>query len=67
MMYALIAISLGIGISTGGIHPQDDKHGAESMFFKEQVWSILKEECLRCHGADPERIRGGFRIDSRES
>ena len=67
MMYAWIAISFGLGISMSGIHPQEDLHGAESMFFREQVWSILEEECLRCHGADPERIRGGFRIDSRES
>ncbi len=67
MIQTSIAISFTAAIAMSGMQSQEDSHAADSMFFREQVWNILEDECLRCHGADPKRIRGGFRIDSREA
>ena len=35
-------------------------------FFETKVQPILKARCLKCHGDGP-KIRGGFRLDSREA
>ena len=35
-------------------------------FFRAKVQPILKARCLKCHGGEA-KVRGGFRVDSRES
>ncbi|MCH2161692.1 MAG: DUF1549 domain-containing protein, partial [Phycisphaerales bacterium] len=45
----------------------DDEHAANAAFFRESVWPVLQARCLRCHGGNPEKIRGEFRLDSREA
>ena len=67
MIHLSTVISFSIGIALSAVPPHEHSNTADSVFFKDQVWSILEEECLQCHGADPNRIRGGFRIDSRDS
>ncbi len=36
-----------------------------ALFFEQQVQPILQQNCLKCHGNDPERIRAGLRLNSR--
>ena len=45
----------------------DDEHIANAAFFRESVWPVIENRCLRCHGENPEKLRGAFRMDSRES
>ena len=35
-------------------------------FFEDRVRPILKARCLKCHGEGP-KVKGGFRLDSREA
>src|SRR5436189_5550430 len=37
----------------------------EKVDFERQVWPILDNRCIRCHG--PERPKSKFRIDSKEN
>ena len=43
----------------------DEELAAKASFFRESVWPVIEDRCLQCHGANPEKIRGEFRIDSR--
>lgn len=38
---------------------------AASEFFEKKVRPVLVEHCGKCHGADPRKIKGGLRLDSR--
>ena len=38
----------------------------QTSFFEKEVQPILKARCLKCHGEGP-KIKGGFRLDSREA
>jgi hypothetical protein len=33
-------------------------------FFERRIRPVLVEHCLKCHGGDPQKIKGGFRVDS---
>jgi hypothetical protein len=44
-------------------HAADD--GTE--FFEKKIRPILTAECYKCHSAEAQKIKGGFRIDSREA
>ncbi len=39
---------------------------AQLRFYESEVLPILTKHCVKCHGAGP-KIRGGFRLDSREA
>jgi hypothetical protein len=34
-------------------------------FFEKKVRPVLVEHCLKCHGADARKVKGGLRLDSR--
>jgi mono/diheme cytochrome c family protein len=36
-------------------------------FYEKQVLPVLKANCLKCHGDDPKKLRGGFALTSREA
>jgi hypothetical protein len=44
-------------------------YAAESdlQFFETKVRPVLVENCYKCHSVDSEKIKGGLRLDSRES
>jgi hypothetical protein len=44
--------------------PTNDPQGLE--FFEVRVRPILVDHCYKCHSAQSERVKGGFRLDSRE-
>jgi hypothetical protein len=62
---------------TFGLLPAWDDQAAEKYppsadsskvdFFRSRVEPILKVRCFKCHGGDPRRVRGNFRLDSREA
>src|SRR5687767_11009758 len=35
-------------------------------FFEKKIRPVLVENCYKCHSAESEKLKGGFRIDSRE-
>ena len=37
------------------------------LLFVNTIWPTLSESCLACHGDDPEKIKGGLDLNSRES
>ena len=64
---------LVIAISTGLLAVEAEPERPAKPFTREQlhlyeaeVKPILTKHCLKCHGAGP-KIRGGFRLDSREA
>ena len=67
------ACLLILAISTGSLAPGDEPDRAGRSFtteqlhlYQDEVKPILAKHCLKCHGEGP-KIRGGFRLDSREA
>src|SRR5438552_15797982 len=70
--FALAALAAGLFACTGGLtlrrsHAEDKKAEPAPQFTKEQVsfyekdvLPLLQKHCLRCHGNDPEKIKGGL-------
>jgi hypothetical protein len=42
----------------------EGREDADARFFRERVWPILKDHCLRCHGG--ERTRNNLDVSSRD-
>jgi hypothetical protein len=61
---ALLAIGLSpwpiVRAASPGFSPEQVE------FFRSKVQPILTSRCLKCHGGEA-KVRGGFRVDSRES
>ena len=65
---AVIAV-LGLGFSARGQQPDNPSKPfpAEAVrLYENEVRPILAKHCLKCHGEGP-KIRGGFRLDTREA
>ncbi|MES2793480.1 MAG: c-type cytochrome domain-containing protein [Planctomycetota bacterium] len=45
--------------------PADEIPAAEAKFFREEVFPLLKDSCLRCHGE--KKQSSGLRLDSRDA
>lgn len=43
----------------------NETHPSDAKFFREEVWPLLKESCLRCHGE--KKQSSGLRLDSRDA
>jgi mono/diheme cytochrome c family protein len=39
---------------------------ADVDFYEKEVRPVLAAHCLKCHGADEEKIKGGFSLATRE-
>src|SRR6516165_7364031 len=70
---AVAALSVGVLYAAVRTSAADDKPAADPKFTPEQValyekdvLPILKEHCLKCHGAE-EKIKGGLRLTSRQA
>ncbi len=68
-MYALTRRGLPLGLLLAVLLPAraqeaPDARGVE--FFEKKIRPVLVERCYRCHGADPGKVKGGFRLDTRE-
>ncbi len=40
---------------------------AQVSFYEKEVLPVLTQHCLKCHGADPEKIKGGFDLSTRKA
>src|SRR5262245_13617791 len=50
----------------GGKQPETKFTPEAVAFFEKEVQPILKAHCLKCHGDNPKKIRGGLRLTSRD-
>jgi cytochrome c553 len=51
----------GIGSVSGPITPEQEK------FFEDKIRPMLMTQCAKCHAQTAEKLRGGLRVDNRES
>src|SRR5689334_25173426 len=53
--------------TTAADPPADPKFTPEQVaFYEKEVLPVLKEHCLKCHGAE-EKVKGGLRLTSRKA
>jgi mono/diheme cytochrome c family protein len=71
-LLAAALLIAGVAFATGNLTPrvavaQDkSKFTPEQVaFFEKDVLPVLKQHCLKCHGADPEKIKGEFDLSTR--
>jgi hypothetical protein len=72
---ALTALAVGLFVCAPGFRSQaEDKKSepapkftaAQVSFYEKDVQPLLQKHCLRCHGADPEKIKGGLDLTTRK-
>jgi mono/diheme cytochrome c family protein len=75
-LFALAALLVGTGGLTSRRSPAaDDKKddtgpkftAAQVSFYEKDVLPVLTRHCLKCHGADPEKIKGGLDLTTRKA
>jgi mono/diheme cytochrome c family protein len=50
----------------GPADPSSQQFPAEQVaFFEKQVWPLLRQHCIKCHGDDPTKLRGGLDLRTR--
>jgi mono/diheme cytochrome c family protein len=40
---------------------------AQVSFYEKEVLPVLQQHCLKCHGADPEKVKGGLNLTTRKA
>ncbi|MBN9517226.1 PSD1 domain-containing protein [bacterium] len=71
----LAAVALGAVVAAATVHHAAGQPGdapksfakADVDFYEKEVRPILTAHCLKCHGADEEKIKGGFSLATREA
>src|SRR5437868_2857480 len=67
---AVAALSVGVlyaAVRTSAADPAEPTFTPEQVaFYEKDVLPILKEHCLKCHGAEP-KIKGGLNLTSRKA
>ncbi|MBI4326953.1 MAG: PSD1 domain-containing protein [Chloroflexi bacterium] len=58
----LLAAQVGAGCLWAGLEPE----AAGLEFFEKKIRPVLVEHCFQCHSQQSEKIKGGFRLDTRE-
>jgi mono/diheme cytochrome c family protein len=73
---ALAALAAILVAFTGGFRSRaEDKKGDPApkftkdqvSFYEKDVLPVLKQHCLKCHGDDPEKIKGGLDLTTRKA
>jgi cytochrome c553 len=59
---AALSAVLALGATCAAAEPSRAQ-GTE--FFEQKIRPVLVGHCLNCHGADPQKFKGGLRVDSR--
>ncbi len=54
-------LGLLLGGSAAGAAPEDDVQ-----FFEQRIRPVLVDHCYSCHSAQAKKLKGGFRVDSRD-
>ncbi|MHC4910028.1 MAG: c-type cytochrome domain-containing protein, partial [Planctomycetota bacterium] len=60
---AALAVLAGLASSTSAQIAQTSVDGVD--LYETEVRPLLEAHCLKCHGANPERLRGGLSLTSR--
>ncbi len=73
---ALAALAVGLFAVAPGVRSRanDDKKpepapkftAAQVDFFKKDVLPVLEKNCLKCHGAEPDKLKGGLDLSTRK-
>lgn len=58
---------LGLGLLMVSQLHSETFSSAEIEFFEKKIRPVLTENCLSCHGAKPDKIKGGLYLTSREN
>src|SRR5256714_3723111 len=63
-MGRFLAIVLALLLLSAAAVAEPSPDGRE--FFEKKIRSLLAENCFKCHSATSEKLKGGFRLDSKE-
>ena len=72
---ALAALAAGLFTFAPGVRSRaEDKKpdaptftAAQVSFYEKEVLPVLTQHCLKCHGADPEKVKGGLDLTTRKA
>ncbi|MBN9119276.1 MAG: PSD1 domain-containing protein [Planctomycetes bacterium] len=75
---ALAALGAALVVGTGGLtrrslgedkkaEPAPKFTAAQVSFYEKEVVPVLKAHCLKCHGAEPDKIKGGLDLTTRRA
>ncbi|MEE2638043.1 MAG: PSD1 and planctomycete cytochrome C domain-containing protein [Acidobacteriota bacterium] len=61
LVVALVVVSVGPVRGTGSVGAGTQAPSPEALaHFESKIRPVLAERCYRCHGSDPDRVRGGL-------
>ncbi len=67
--HPVVALCAGIAAFTLGelraATPPEASSSEGIEFFEKKIRPVLTEQCLKCHGGDSEKVKGGLRLDTR--
>src|SRR5262245_55214544 len=74
-LVALAALVVTIGEFRSRAQDKGDKKpepapkftAAQVAFYEKEVLPLLQKSCFKCHGEDPEKIKGGLNLTTRKS
>src|SRR5678816_1800898 len=61
-LFRLVILPL---LLVNGARASSDSAGIE--FFEKKVRPVLADNCYKCHSAEAEKLKGGLRLDTRDS
>ncbi len=62
----LLTLFLGLIPSVSAADKKPTEASEAEALFAHQIWPTISAKCLACHGDDPEKIKGGLKLQSRE-
>src|SRR5436190_1737703 len=67
LMLCLFVVSLSYrnAIHSAGVSASGSKDAGVE-YFEKKIRPVLTERCYKCHSAQAEKLKGGFRLDTRE-
>jgi hypothetical protein len=60
--FVILGLATSLSAATFAAEPTP----AQLQFFENRIRPVLSENCYKCHSDQAEKVKGGFRIDSRE-
>jgi hypothetical protein len=60
------AVLIAASIASPAADPPPKFSAEQVAFYERQVLPVLKANCLKCHGQDPKKLKGGLNLTSRE-
>ncbi len=60
------AVLIAASVASPAADPPPKFSAEQVAFYEKQVLPVLKANCLKCHGQDPKKLKGGLNLTSRE-